>query len=176
MNERVQQFLEQRKKQLEDERTERRNRHLINLGLYEGSDDVVWSKEWDGSPGWKYDKEKDCYYKGTDPSQKKAIAVTDEEYAEICKLAPEDHDCKVEVKIDKSAEKTLLIIANILLVVGIIVSIIIIIVASAVKTPLIALGAVVYFLLALATWAILRCFADMSLSLKEIKKNLTNRQ
>ena len=53
MNERVQQLLEQRKKQIRSEEIERRNRHLIDIGLYEVKDEIVWSKKWDGSPGWE---------------------------------------------------------------------------------------------------------------------------
>lgn len=143
MNERVQQLLDKRRKELESERMDRRNRHLIEIGLYELGDSVVWADDWDASPGWKFDKEKGKYYKEA-TAQKKAISVTDEEYAEICKLFPENQVRTEDVEIDKSAEKTLRTIANVLLIVGIIVSVIIIVVASALKTPLVALGAVIY--------------------------------
>lgn len=171
MNERIQLLLDKKRSELEAERIDRRNRHLIEIGLYELGDSVVWADEWDASPGWKFDKEKGKYYKEA-TAQKKAISVTDEEYAEICKLFPENQVRTEDVEIDKSAEKTLRTIANVLLIVGIIVSVIIIVVASALKTPLVALGAVIYFLMALATWAILRCFADISITLKEIKKKM----
>lgn len=171
MNERIQLLLDKKRSELEAERIDRRNRHLIEIGLYELGDSVVWADDWDASPGWKFDKEKGKYYKEA-TAQKKAISVTDEEYAEICKLFPENQVRTEDVEIDKSAEKTLRTIANVLLIVGIIVSVIIIVVASALKTPLVALGAVIYFLMALATWAILRCFADISITLKEIKKKM----
>lgn len=173
MNERIQLLLDKKRSELEAERIDRRNRHLIEIGLYELGDSVVWADDWDASPGWKFDKEKGKYYKEA-TAQKKAISVTDEEYAEICKLFPENQVRTEDVEIDKSAEKTLRTIANVLLIVGIIVSVIIIVVASALKTPLVALGAVIYFLMALATWAILRCFADISITLKEIKKKMSS--
>lgn len=175
MNERVQKLLDKRRKELDNERMDRRNRHLIEIGLYELGDSVVWADDWDASPGWKFDKEKGKYYKEA-TAQKKAISVTDEEYAEICKLFPENRDDDARDAAYTNAEKTLNVIANIVLIVGIITCIVIVITAFMTLAPTIALVAIPYFLLVLAVWAILRCFADMSLSLKEIKKNLTNRQ
>lgn len=171
MNERVQQLLDKRRKELESERMDRRNRHLIEIGLYELGDSVVWADDWDASPGWKFDKEKGKYYKEA-TVQKKAISVTDEEYAEICKLFPENRDDDSRDVVYTNAEKTLNVIANIVLVVGVIACIIIIITALTALTPAVALVAIPYFILVLAAWAILRCFADISITLKEIKKKL----
>ncbi len=171
MNERVQQLLEQRKKQIRSEEVERRNRHLIDIGLYEVKDEIVWSKKWDGSPGWEYDKEKDSYSKVMS-SQKNALVVTDEEYEEICKLFPEDSAPKVKEQVNRRAENTLRTIANILLIVGVIACVVIIILAFSSVSPAVALAAVPYLLLVLATWALLRCFADISITLKEIKQKM----
>lgn len=171
MNERVQQLLDKRRKELESERMDRRNRHLIEIGLYELGDSVVWADDWDASPGWKFDKEKGKYYKEA-TAQKKAIPVTDEEYAEICKLFPEDSSKDANEVIYTNAEKTLNVIANILLVVGVIACLVIIVLAFGSLTPAIALAAIPYLLLVLATWALLRCFAGISITLKEIKQKM----
>lgn len=170
MNERVQQLLDKRRKELESERMDRRNRHLIEIGLCEDANEIIWSKNWNGSPEWEYDEEKDSYYKIR--PQKKAISVTDEEYAEICKLFPENRDDDARDAAYTNAEKTLNVIANIVLVVGVIACIIIIITALTALTPAVALVAIPYFILVLAAWAILRCFADISITLKEIKKKM----
>ena len=75
MNPKVQDFLDKKKGEEKAEELQRRNEHLISLGLVdeEKSSSIV------------YDEENQLSY----DIENLAIEVTDEEYAEICKYCPE---------------------------------------------------------------------------------------
>lgn len=78
MDEKVKAFLEEEAKAKAKERDE----HLIELGLY--SEVREYGSEGQAYPYVNYDKEQEKYY----AVRKKALPVTDEEYAEICRYRP----------------------------------------------------------------------------------------
>lgn len=86
MNQRVQEFINQQKIQLENNKNMEKAKVLNDLGLYdkEYSENPAWSEEY---PDYEYDQEtKECRY-----FKKIPINVTDEEYAEILKYSNIDN-------------------------------------------------------------------------------------
>lgn len=171
MNERVEELLKSRREFLEKEKIDKRNQHLIDIGLYDIGESIIWTDDWndDAKPGWKYDEEKGKYYKVLQ-SQKKAIEVTDEEYEEICKLFPEGKVLKDAAPINIKAERTLRTIAMVILISGILSSFLIVVISLSSSTPILALIAIPCLLMTLYSLALLRTFADMSITLKEIER------
>lgn len=79
MNERVERFVEYFKNEKEKRECAEKERVLISVGLF----DKEYSENGKRQPGYlEYDKETKKYYR------KKAIQVTEEEYAEILKYRP----------------------------------------------------------------------------------------
>ncbi len=86
MNQRVQEFINQQKIQVENNKNMEKAKVLNDLGLYdkEYSENPAWSEEY---PEYEYDKatQQGKYFK------KVPISVTDEEYAEILKYSNIDN-------------------------------------------------------------------------------------
>lgn len=157
------------------EKLRRRNAHLIKLGLVDMSKGShrEYAKDWDGRPGWTYDKEKELYYRDCGEGEPIPIEVTDEEYEEICKLFPEKDSSRTTA--NKAPEKTLEGIASALLVIGILAFFTCLIIAFEADTPgLFIMYGLIVLAAAVVNWAIMRCFADMSSTLKDIKSKINN--
>lgn len=157
------------------EKLRRRNAHLIKLGLVDMSKGShrEYAKDWDGRPGWTYDKEKELYYRDSSEGEPIPVGVTDEEYEEICKLFPEEEDGRATDS--KAPEKTLKDIASVLLAIGILAFAACLIIAFIGDTPgLFIMYGLIVLAAAVVNWAIMRCFADMSSTLKDIKSKINN--
>lgn len=84
MNAKLQEFFEKVKAEKELQKRE----HLIELGLVDETRSTpkrIYSNVWED--GWNYDNENDTYYK--DINEPAPIEVTDDEYNEILKYAPQ---------------------------------------------------------------------------------------
>lgn len=168
MNPKVEELISKKQEEIKSEKQKRRENHLIRLGLTADGTQRKYMEYYTNSPDCKWDEEKQMYYIGSAV----AIDVTDEEYAEICKYYPEGETNVVENE-TYGAENTLKTIAGIILGIGIIATFIFIITVFATGMPfVIVLGAVILFLIILGSWAILRCFANISITLKEIKAKI----
>lgn len=168
MNPKVEELISKKQAEIEKKRLERRENHLIRLGLTTDGTQRKYMEYYTNSPDCKWDEEKQMYYIGSAV----AIDVTDEEYAEICKYYPEE-----EIGVVKNetygAENTLKTIAGIILGIGIIATLVLIITVFATGMPFITtLYAIILFLVILGSWALLRCFANISVTLKEIKAKI----
>lgn len=133
------------------EKLRKRNAHLIKLGLV------------DTSKG----PHRECGNGEAVP-----IEVTDEEYEEICKLFPEEKGGRTTDS--KAPETALKSIASILLVIGIL-TFVVCLIAFIRDTP--GLDIVYGFILLVASfvsWALLRCIADISSTLKDIKSKINS--
>lgn len=89
MNNKAQEFINKMKAEQREKELKKRGKHLISLGLIDeekSKEEVVYSDVRDYSNDWKWDKEKEKYYKMV--QIKVPIEVTDEEYQEILKYAP----------------------------------------------------------------------------------------
>ena len=170
MNERVEELLKSRREFLEKEKIDKRNQHLINIGLYDIGESIIWADYWndDAKLGWKYDEKKEKYFKVLQ-SQKKAIEVTDEEYGEICELFPEGKVLKEAAPINIKVERILRTIAMVILISGIISSFLVDVIYLS-SSPILALIAIRCLLMTLYSWALLRTFEDMPITLKEIER------
>lgn len=167
MNAQVQEFLNIRNVSSEERKRKRREKHLIKLGLIQENKIIL--DEWDGSANCKYDNETGKYIKGT----VKAIDVTDEEYAEICKVCPEDEEKHEQTETEAKAENILNIIATLYLAAGIILGVLLLVAGiSGEGGTTHFLWAVVCLLNSSLVWALLRCFANISTTLTEIKKQM----
>lgn len=167
MNPKVEELISKKQAEIEKERLERRENHLIRLGLTKDGTTRKYMEYYTNSRDCKYDEEQHKYY----IDSKIPLEVTDEEYAEICKYYPEeDHTITNE---NYGAENTLKNIAGIILGLGIVATLIFIIVVLSSEMPFISiLYAVILFLIILGSWALLRCFANISITLKEIKAKI----
>lgn len=168
MNPKVEELISKKQEEIKSEKQKKRENHLISLGLTTDGTQRKYLEYYTNSPDCKWDEEKQMYYIGSAV----AIDVTDEEYAEICKYYPEE-----EIGVVKNetygAENTLNTIAGIILGIGIVATFVLIITVFATGMPfIIILYAVILFLTILGSWALLRCFANMSITLKEIKAKI----
>lgn len=117
MNAKVEEFLNLKK----DEEKKRRDEHLVSLGLIDESKTVRGRKY---SQYWTavyehYDATKDMYYCETDVCA--PLEVTDEEYNEILKYAPENVvKCDVEKTSGTNWGGVIKVMAYIYLIVGVI--------------------------------------------------------
>lgn len=178
MNERVQLLIDKRKKELDEERKNRREKYLIELGLYKEEKETIWSEKVEMTPEWKYDSEKAGYYK--EVVRKKAIDISDEEYDTLCKFYPETVYGNNEVDSDHTediapvnckTERALIVLSKVILIGGMLTAVVLIAFYYVSLSDVISLLFIIF-----VSWALLRCLADMSITLKEIKKKLQNRQ
>lgn len=169
MNPKVQELISKKQEEIKKEKLEKRESHLIELGLTENTKRVYYDN-WTNSPDCKYDKELKKYYEETAD----ALKVSDDEYNEICKYFPEENDNEPKTKsISNGAENTLKTIAGIILTIGILSLFVGIIIVLVEELPIITLLSIVkFFLTTLISWAIMRCFADISTTLKDIKAKM----
>lgn len=128
---------------------------------------IQYQDNWDNSPECRWDQEKNKYYKEIAVP----IEVTDEEYEEICKYFPENN-----VPVDNAsygAENTLKTMATIILAIGLLSALVLVfLIFGGVLPPIAFLYDIILFLTVLAFWAILRCFANISVTLKEINAKI----
>ena len=111
MNETVKKYIEEKKEQLRKEEAERKEKNLIELGLYY----KIYSKENSYSDEFPlYDEKINKYYK------KVAYFVTDEEYEEILKLNNDSVEKTEDYSDTNPIATTLLAIAIIIYAVGLI--------------------------------------------------------
>ena len=103
MKQQIENLVGNEKERINASEKEKREKHLISLGLIDEEKrktSRVECDEWKES--YEYDSEKQKYYTET----VEALNVTDEEYAEICKYFPAV-DEKVNVSFEGSGVKTL---------------------------------------------------------------------
>lgn len=172
MNKIVEEFIEKKKKKIQQSELEKKNEHLIRLGLI---DETKSTREYQDiyGRGLKYDVEKKKYYKG----ENFPIETTDEEYALICKYGIETLQDQEEI-VDKHEEKGLKTISYILLFLSIIGSIFLLIAGANINDGSFFFLYLVYGITALLTSIIVYFFlsviANISCSLKDIKNKLNN--
>lgn len=169
MNPKVQELISKKQEEIKKEKLEKREHHLIKLGLTANTKRVYFDN-WTNSPDCKYDEEKKKYYEETAG----ALEVSDEEYNEICKYFPEENDDEPTTEsISNGAENTLKTTAGIILIIGVLSLFAGIIIVLAEELPIITLIDIVkFFLTTLISWAIMRCIANISITLKEIKSKI----
>lgn len=91
MNAKVEEFINKKKDELREKELIKREKHLISLGLIDENKTkrgIVYLDKWDGTKDCKFDKDKNKYYK--ESYVPIAVEITDEEYQEILKYAPEE--------------------------------------------------------------------------------------
>lgn len=167
MNPKVEELISKKQEEIKKEKQKKRENHLIRLGLTTGIQ-RKYMEHYTTSPDCKWDEEKQMYY----IDSAVAMEVSDDEYAEICKYYPEE-----EIGVVKSetygAENTLKTIAGIILGLDILAIFVIIITVLVTAMPFITiLYAIILFLVILGSWALLRCIANISITLKEIKAKI----
>lgn len=174
MNPKVQELIAKRQEEIKAAKLSKRNEHLARLGLAEGIKKTYVDNYTIWDPKYKYDHAAEKYYIET---YEKAIDITDEEYDELCKYFPEDEDNVTSCSNNeepKRAENTLRAIANFILGTGILCSIVYVIFVISAKLPVMSylISVILLFMACLVSWAILKCIADMSATLKEIKAKM----
>lgn len=184
MNQKVEEFLAKAKAAEKQQAEKEKRRVLISAGLYE-KETTYSDKYTDQCP--YYDNEKRQYY-GT---KKNPVEVTEEEYAEILKYTKaqkenEEEEILREAPINDGAEKTLNSIATLTLVCGIIAAIICFATLCFHKVPAAGytyitetkfdpagLGiAISVLIVSIATWAMMKVFANISLTLNELNSKI----
>lgn len=173
MNEQIEKWIENRKSEQRKEFEQKRDEHLVNIGLTDESKTI--RKYYDYFiEGMQYDEDKGRYYKDSNGP----IDVSDEEYAEICKYAPFKEFKQVQMKgLNNGVEGFLNIMAYITLSVGVIAFIVLL--ASSIDTiryytefSFLTFGYGVCVLISsLVVFAVLRVFRNISLTLKSIDSN-----
>lgn len=105
---------------------QKRNKHLVALGLVDESKPIKTRKYTKGyEPGYHFDQEKQLYY--TDVVTYEPIDITDEEYHELLKYVPieyEKNDVTIESTNNTAWSNVIKVIAKILLGLNILVGII----------------------------------------------------
>lgn len=167
MNPKVEELISRKKEEIKNQTLKKRRQHLIKLGLVSDERIIQYQDNWDNSPECKWDREKNKYYKEIAAP----IEVTDEEYEEICRYFPEDN---VPVENETyGAENTLNTMATIILVIGLLSAFVLIfLIFGGVLPPIAFLYDIILVLTVLASWAILRCFANISVTLKKINAKI----
>ena len=119
MNKKVQEFIEKMKEIEKAKELKQREEHLISLGLIDEEKTkrgIVYLDNWDGTRGWKFDNEKNKYYK--EDYVPAAIEVTDEEYQEILKYAPITTKKQEETVAQKGVANTIKTVAIIFAIIN----------------------------------------------------------
>lgn len=166
MNEKVQDMINQEIERLDALKKKERDEHLISLGLVDEEKSARKYYDYYFYDA-KWDQEKELYFIGISG----AIEVTDEEYRKICKYFP---PTKKEVpSVPTVAEKTLNVIAIIIMIFGIIGSL----------TSLFTIGLDQYdditftgliislgiLLTSLTTWSLLKVIIEIASNVRETK-------
>ena len=160
MNEKVEKLI----KQGECLEKQMRNEHLISLGLIdENKTERKYINESDYFSGCEFDTDENRYYY----ERYSALEVTEEEYEKICKyfspISPEKTIAKT------GAERTLDVIAVIVLACGIIGTIICLFSIAVYEEPVTGIiTSIVVLLTSLATWAILRILCEIAINIRQI--------
>ncbi len=127
MNELVAKFIEEKKKEQENKLKKQREEHLLNLGIVDNSnvtkkycskDLLEWQRK---EYGYIYHDENGYFRYNENPV---ALDISDEDYAEICKLCPPESN-KIEANESKLesnsfAENVVTVLAWILLLIGVV--------------------------------------------------------
>ena len=128
MNEIVSNFIEKKKQDSLNEANRKKNEHLVKLGLVD-KQKIIPSKEYfHGMASEPYLKN-NGYYQDEQGWYKMVnnyapLEVTDEEYAEICKVCPPEKTTEKAVIVNNFAEKAVTVCAWAFLAVGVISSIV----------------------------------------------------
>lgn len=170
MNEQIEKWIENRKSEQRKEFEQKRDEHLLKLGLTDESKTIrKYSSYY--VQGMEYDIEKGRYYKKLNGP----MDVSDEEYAQICKYAPYKELKQVQMKdVNNGVEGFLNIMAYIILSVGVIVFIVILLSSSnssgySAESNFLEFGyAVCVLISSLVVFAVLRVLRNISLTLKSI--------
>jgi hypothetical protein len=178
MNKQLEEFIAQKKEKINHSKIEKRNKHLIELGLIDKSKTKrEYYDAWNADPGLIYDETEKKYYIETPVP----LEITDEEYDEVCKYCSTPTTREDNVS-KNSEEGTLRAVATIILIGGIISSIVFLFATGSstfydeygqrVKTVTNWLNIFLAFATLFAsvvTWAVLRVISNISETLKEIK-------
>jgi len=120
MNEKVQEIINKMKEEESRLREEKKNNHLISLGLIDEEKSFKSKKyieKWDGTQNCHWDKDKQSYYIETEIIT--PMKVTDEEYQEILKYSTFVEEKVENREINTTWATAIKTIANILFVVNI---------------------------------------------------------
>lgn len=167
MNKKIEELISGRKEELRSQTMERRRRHLIDLGLLSDKSTLQYFDTWQNLPDCKWDEEKKKYYVGVAVP----LEVTDEEYAEICKYFPESEENGERQGF--GAENTLNIMASVLLAVGVLGALVVLVLVISEGLPgIMLLCSVLPLVIGLSTWATLKCFVNISVTLKLINAKI----
>ena len=153
-----------------------RDAHLISLGLIDESKSERQYVPSYFSASAKLDTETNKYYF----EEPVAIKVTDEEYEEICKYYSPKPQEKEILKTETTAEKTLNIIAIVVLLCGIICTLICLFSISFVadihgNTEFNAIGFIIsigVLLTSLTIWSVLRVFYEIAINARQINNKI----
>lgn len=197
MNPKVEQWLQAQKKNLSASKRAEREKHLVEIGLIDENKchytdffgNTITKKQYDGfieSGGLAYEK-------------KVAIDVTDEEYAEICKYAPEKNmldevDARAEKnmvnEVDVRAERVIMKFAHAVKIIGVILWIILALIGLIVGLVVAdstwdfsvglfmasflggAFSGFVCWLVCYLAWAVLKVFTNISNTLYRIEEKI----
>lgn len=128
MNPKVQEFIDKMKAEQKEKELKEKKELLISLGLIDeekSKEEVIYSDVRDFSNDWKWDEEKQKYYKKTQVIV--PVEVTDEEYQEILKYAPvieKEVEEIVKPEPETPTANAIRIIATILLILMLIVGVV----------------------------------------------------
>ncbi len=170
MNEKVKTLIEKRKAELEENKQKERDKHLISLGLIDESKNERHYISYHHASA-KYDREKRMHY-----IPGSVLDISDAEYEEICKyFPPVEKTIQIE---PTSAEKTLSVIATIILVVGILGSLISLVTLAfpdeygntSDSFSLMGFAISISILIStLITWSFLKVFCEMAANIRQGK-------
>ena len=177
MNQKVEEFLAKAKEEKIKQAERDRRRILVSAGLFEK--ETVYNDAYSDECPY-YDNVRKVYY----GIRKNLIDVTDEEYVEICKyvIVPEDEEDRSLISVNDGAEKTLNTVATIILICGIIASFICFVTLCFQKEPAVGYSYITetkfdpsglgiafsVLIISIATWAIMRVLANISITLREL--------
>ena len=168
MNPKVEELISKKQEEIKEQQLKKREKHLISLGLTKDETQIQYLDYYTNSPDCKWDAEKKKYYIGV----ASALDITDEEYAEICKYFPEKEN-PTDNNESFGAENTLKTIAGIILAIGILSLFVGTIIVLVEMLPIMTLlSTAKFFLTTLISWAIMRCIANISITLKQIKARI----
>lgn len=168
MNEQVSAFIEKKKAEDAELKAAARRKHLLELGLYDKTKATIFKEQPAKTDGLKYDYAMKVYFTG----EIVPVEVSDEEYAEICKYAPENADSAPKTDTGKD-ERLLSSMSTWILVVGIILSAVLIIASIPFDwrdefNPALLGGGIALLLMSITYYAALRVLRNISNTLKAI--------
>lgn len=169
MNNKIQEFIHEKKERLESSKQAQRDKHLIKLGLI---DEEKSNREYSDAYSHThsdYDSEKGKHYSEV----KVALNITETEYEELCKYFPLESEEVVDLN---TYENTLNTFGNITLIVGLICTLYLFFSIALIDVPfgetefdLAGFAITLSVLLtSILTWALLRVISSISINVRQL--------